>query len=67
MSKLYKVYEDYETTYAICTEQGIIDLSNNIRLITEEKITDFTTARKYLEEEKFLNVVELEDNYIIIE
>lgn len=75
--QFYKISEDFETTYAITNEKGLIEIANNDREredgTEEEEITTVENAIKFLEEEKGFNVDELditeiqvEENYVVI-
>ncbi len=68
----YKIYEDFENTYAISNKQGVIEIANNDRQRQDgtiaDEFTDFESAKKFLEEEKLLNVELItNDNYFVVE
>ena len=68
----YKIYEDFENTYAISNKQGVIEIANNDRERQDgtiaDEFTDFESAKKFLEEEKLLNVELItNDNYFVVE
>ena len=68
---LYKIYEDFETSIAVANEKGVIEIANNDRTKDDgtevEEIKDIDTAIKCLVEEKYLNVDEIDGNYIEFE
>lgn len=69
----YKIYEDFENfSYAIANKQGVIEIANNDREKQDgtiaDEFTDFESAKKFLEEEKLLNVELItNDNYFVVE
>lgn len=69
----YKIYEDFENySYAISNKQGVIEIANNDREKQDgtiaDEFTDFESAKKFLEEEKLLNVELItNDNYFVVE
>ena len=68
---LYKIYEDFETSIAVANKKGVIEIANNDRTKDDgtevEEIKDIDTAIKFLVEEKYLNVDEIDGNYIEFE
>lgn len=76
-NQFYKVCEDFGDWKSYANEQGIIDLANNDRTKEDgtqaEEFKDLESAKKFLEEEKGLNVIELDateiqtnENYITV-
>lgn len=68
----YKIYEDFDNYYAISNKQGVIEIANNDRQRQDgtiaDEFTDFESAKKFLEEEKLLNVELItNDNYFVVE
>ena len=70
-NQFYKVSEDFETTYAICNEKGLLEIANNDREREDGTIAEeFKTvedAIKFLTEEKLLNVQEIDATEIDID
>lgn len=75
--QFYKISEDFETTYAICNEKGLLEIANNDRTredgTEEEEFTKVEDAIKFLTEERLFNVQELDiaeididENYVVI-
>lgn len=69
MTKIYKIYEDFEVEFALATKTGVIELANNIcehiGTFTDLHFTDFEKARKFIEEDTGLNIIELDDVAIL--
>lgn len=62
--KIYKIYEQFSDCWCYATEKGVIDVANNDRTKDDgtevDEIVDIETAKKFLEEEKFLEVITTE-------
>lgn len=68
MTKIYKIYEDFETSYVLATTKGVINLANNISnnmdSLYKETFTNFDDAVNFIEEIALFNIVLLDDNSI---
>lgn len=68
MIKIYKIYEDFETSYVLATSDGVINVANNISnnmgVFNQEKFTSFEKAKDFIENKALLNIVLLNDNSI---
>lgn len=75
--QFYKISEDFETTYCITNEKGLLEIANNDRTkedgTEEEEFTTVEDAIRFLKEERLFNVEELniteinvEENYVVI-
>lgn len=68
MTKIYKIYEDFETSYVLATTDGVINLANNISnnmgVFNQETFTDFDDAVDFIEDIALLNIVLLDNNSI---
>lgn len=76
--RFFKLQQDYETTYAIANEKGIIEIANNDRECDDGSIADefknIDDAIEFLENEKGINVeeinveqIDVNKNYIVVE
>lgn len=58
--KIYKICEQFSDCWCYATEKGVIDVANNDRTKEDgsevDEILDIETAKKFLEEEKLLDV-----------
>ena len=70
-NQFYKISEDFETTYCITNEKGLLEIANNDRTkedgTEEEEFTKVEDAIKFLTEEKLLNVNEIDATEINID
>lgn len=61
---IYKVYEQFGDAVCYATEQGVIELANNDRAREDgtqaEEFTKFEDAKKFIEEEKLLEIATTE-------
>lgn len=68
MTKIYKIYEDFETSYVLATTNGVINLANNIsnnmNSLYKEKFIDFDDAVNFIEDIALLNIILLDNNSI---
>lgn len=65
-TKLYKIYEDFESACIIANKQGVIEVANEYLRAERNTETSFETfegAKKFLEE-NLINVKEIDGNYI---
>lgn len=77
-NQFYKISEEYNATYCITNENGLLEIANNDRTkedgTEEEEFTTVEDAIKFLEQEKLLTVkeidtteIQVEKNYIVVE
>ena len=77
-NRFFKLQQDFETSYAIANEKGIIEIANNDREKDDgtiaDKFTDIDDAIEFLENEKGINVeeinieqIDVNKNYIVVE
>ena len=76
-NQFYKISEEYNATYCITNENGLLEIANNDRTKEDgteaEEFTTVEDAIKFLTEERLFNVQELdiaeidvEENYVVI-
>ena len=68
MTQIYKIYENFETSYVLATTDGVINVANNISnnmgVFNQEKFTTFEKAKDFIENKALLNIILLDNNSI---
>lgn len=71
MTKIYKIYEDFEIGCVLATQDGVINIANNISnnmgVFNQETFTDFEKAKDFIKNKTELNIVLLDDVNILKE